>query len=125
MNYKELVVELKEAKSLIDSPEKWTQHKFGRDAWGHGLSTNEWSDTPPACMCSVGAIYEVNRRKDPTVCLYKVSSTRSDNAASFLTRVAGEVITRFNDSHSHAEVMALWDKAIAKAEKLAAEGEEK
>lgn len=121
MNYKEIAIELKEAKALIDSPEKWTKGKYGRDAYGDCVSTSEWGVNPPACMCSVGAIHMVQRSKNGSIL---VGRAAFGDSAALLGQVAGMSIEQYNDKHSHEKVMAVWDKAIAKAEELA-KGEEK
>lgn len=116
MNYKEIAIELKEAKALIDSPEKWTKGKYGRDAYGECVPTSEWGVNPPAYMCSVGALHMVKMRKDPTVSPH---DAMYGDSSRLLSKVAGAPIYSYNDRSSHGAVMAVWDEAIAKAEELA------
>lgn len=89
--------QLKAAKALIEKPENWLQGKYS-DKNGIQEST---------CFCSVGAIHRV---------LGNGAHAPDRNA---LTQAVGKVmgtdytdVTTYNDTHSHAEVMTMWDKAI-------------
>lgn len=86
------------AKALIDTPEKWTKNYFRTD---------------DGCYCAVGAI-DAATRPDPTF-------DRGDRAHAALLAALPEgalSITGFNDRRStvHADIMALFDRAIAAAE---------
>lgn len=100
---------LKDAKALIADPAHWTQGTPARDASGKPLSNEE---SPAAvCWCSIGALARVaNADPAPLYHLYPV-------ARHYLYKAtAGASIINFNDTHTHAEVMELWDKAIQLAE---------
>lgn len=100
------------AKTLIDSPEKWTQEEYARDANGRGVLPVE----DAVCFCSIGAIIRT---------AHDLSLNPMDryNAVDRLTQTVGDeptdyqsmTIAEFNDNRSHAEVMRIWDKAIALA----------
>lgn len=107
MNHAQIVADLKAAKALIDTPEKWTQGAYARSSIGVELT---YHNKEASCFCSWGALANV---KGSTGSTYEAlrfldSFTTQDN------------IVQFNDleSTTHAEVMAVWDKAIAKAEAL-------
>lgn len=87
---------LKAAKALIDSPEKWTQGEYWRDAEGNSV------DRPvdAACMCSMGALLATPGPAGPVACNYLMEACND------------QCVVEFNDTHSHAEVMQMWDKAI-------------
>lgn len=112
-------------KALIDTPEKWGKQKFAMNAEGEEV---DLQGDDVCKFCSAGAlsraIYDHDKRNG-------VTSHRLVRAAEFTRamdvlesqitdhawRIYEESInnmTYFNDSHTHAEVMALWDSAIAK-----------
>lgn len=99
----QLARDLRAAKALIDTPEKWTQRAHARTVEGYSCD----SDDPKATsFCSLGAIYR-------TVPVSEYS--REDCLRGALRPYAGN-IAHFNDNNTHADVMAAWDKAIADAE---------
>jgi hypothetical protein len=92
---------LRAARALIDTPEKWSP-----DGWGDG-------DT----RCAVHAL-------DSTDGVLRHLSGQvhvADPAFQALSRAMGGYPGDFNDSHTHAEVMAAYDRAIAHAEAAEAE----
>lgn len=99
---------LKEAKALIIDPENWTQGCLYRNAIGDQLQNHE---VDFACkFCTLGA-------------LIKAEGSIFGKARYFFGTVFDEfaeepgLISEFNDSHTHEEVMEMWDKVIAAAEK--------
>lgn len=98
---------LEDLKNLLTAPHSWFQ--------------GEYADDPdsPTCWCVDGAVahlrgiqpnpYYLDR--DPTLqTLAKIIEPDEAN----ITRVgASAIVARFNDSHTHEEVLALLDKAIA------------
>ena len=98
---------LTEARNLISDPKRWTQGAYARDA--AGLRT-EWDSPNAVCWCTIGAIgkaAEVASEHHPLVV----------RAIKQLKRAIGDrSISRFNDSHIHAQVMNGFDKAIAHRE---------
>lgn len=91
---------LKAAKALISDPTKWTQGAYARDA--EGTVTDPFA-SDAACWCSVRSIVAVSRE-------WFFASE------SLLEKAIGGGVIRFNDMHTHAEVMAAFDRAIELAE---------
>lgn len=91
---------LKAARELIAKPERWTRGSGARDASGQDVDA---SSDDAVCWCAIGAIVRVSENPVP--------------AEMLLRRVLpdGGFISAFNDSHDHAEVLALFDAAIASA----------
>lgn len=90
---------LREAKALIDTPEKWTQGRWHSDG----------------CYCMGGAVARAaTGETEPFAQDFR--SPRTYTARHALEAVIGGDIMAFNDSHAHAEVMAAFDRAIATAE---------
>lgn len=90
---------LRKAKALIDTPEKWTQKVYARDSNDNDVS---YAANSACKFCSLGALHRT-----------------SDNlylAMDYLGKRFGTFIDNYNDTHTHAEVMAKWDEAIALAE---------
>ena len=93
---------LRKAKALIDSPEKWLKGSYAADEHGNALQI----DNQIACkFCSVGALQKIC--DDANVYF---------GAMFYLGRETSNNVAIFNDTHTHAEVMAKWDEAIALAE---------
>jgi hypothetical protein len=93
---------LRKAKALIDTPEKWTKGSNARSMGGFKVSAYDES----ACkFCSIGALSKANNGDKRYSDIYYYLD------AAMVTRVSA-----FNDTHTHAEVMAKWDEAIALAE---------
>lgn len=99
---------LKGTRELLSVESRWTQKLYARRADGSGASV-----TSPfaSCWCLVGAADKVALDLKGYVGLLDdvLDSLRAEIGV-------GESLTRFNDSHSHAEVLALLDRAIAKVE---------
>lgn len=94
---------LRAARKRIERPECWTQFFPARNELG--LQVSPWQ-SEAARWCAWGAI-EAERPADT-------------NAETFLTQAMEAMgthgIGEFNDTHTHAEVLAAFDKAIAAAE---------
>jgi hypothetical protein len=94
---------LKAARKLIIDPSHWTQGAFGRDSAGR----KRWDGFHPDCTrwCASGALEKVTGKPLPK------------SAMRPLQEVMDSVdIATFNDHHTHAEVLAAFDEAIAKLE---------
>lgn len=97
---------LRKARELIADSTRWTKGAFARDEYGYPCS----ADDPYARVyCAIGAIEhfacaEVHT-KDSMECWY---------AELTLQEFVGDnqSVTEFNDSHTHAEVLAVFDRAI-------------
>jgi hypothetical protein len=95
---------LKAARELISVPERWTQHEYARDFHGNPVSAL----SPLAvCWCLNGALQRVKTEPGP----------------SYATKALREVLgkygpnpSEFNDTQNHPDVLALFDRAIAKLE---------
>ena len=86
---------LRAARALIDKPQKWCK----RYDFLHGRH------------CARGALLEVTDGLDRSGFLLH-------RTVSLLERATpGDRLMNYNDRHTHAEVMALFDRAIALAEK--------
>lgn len=94
---------LKEARKIISDEKNWTQGTFARDAGGKAASIRVGD-----CFCSVGAIAKVTDRNLIEPCPRQVLDALGVRSHAELAR--------FNDSHKHAEVLNLFDLAIARAE---------
>jgi hypothetical protein len=100
---------LRAAKALIEDPAHWVQGTYGRqtrESTEHLLG----DDPRTTCWCSVGAIQKV-------MGMYHEYTTEAllDKVSKNLHGVG---IINFNDraTTTHAQVMEVWDAAIAKAE---------
>lgn len=95
------------ARKKIEKPENWTQGQAARNKFQH------WCDPTYAfatCWCALGAIRSVVGRD-------LESDTFFVSAYKELVKVSEDrLIARFNDSHTHEEVLALFDRAIANAD---------
>ena len=95
----------KAARKLITTPENWTQGEYARDAKGKGLFRAQ--DASAVCWCAQGAIRKVYGEESDNLPAIGALKSVVDFPWSF---------TSFNDGHTHAEVLAAFDEAIAKAE---------
>jgi hypothetical protein len=87
------------ARDLISDPKRWTKSTYARRQDGSPCSA---LNAEAVCFCAVGAIARAtDGHFEPTVALVKQ-----------LKMLCGGDVIDFNDSHSHAEVLALFDKAI-------------
>lgn len=95
MTNKSTLQVLTEARALIAKPENWGWYVYddGRR------------------MCAAGAVCRANG----------VSRWHGGDAQIALQRVTGCYLGSFNDTHTHAEVLAVFDQAIA-AERAKAQG---
>lgn len=112
ISYHRLEHLLRRARRLIELREHWVQRDIAQDITGEGLSTPH---SPTAAkFCAIGALC---RAASPS---YEDSV---DQAVALLARIvrslvrvdAGgndEIVVEFNDSHSHSEVLELFDLAV-------------
>lgn len=97
--------ELIAVRKLIEKPENWTQGTYARNKDGETVSTYS-SDA--VCFCLSGAITRAcfcNR--------LLVRETIAKEAAKFTTDPDISPVPQFNDTHSHAKVLALLDRLIS------------
>ena len=93
---------LKQARELISVPERWTKGAFAYDAQDNDLGRG--NATGAVCWCALGAIEHV------------VDGPCRGHAEDMLEDQMGEPVDLYNDRHTHAEVIAAFDRAIAAAE---------
>ena len=101
---------LTEARELISEPGQWTKKFYARDALGGPV---EWENPMAVSWCSAGAIgkaagisQELQNRSLERQTLFR-------HALGELHRVAGDRgLAVFNDNHTHAEVLEIFDKVI-------------
>lgn len=100
------------AKEVIVNPENWIQNYFAYNKNGHPVGRGTHPDA--VCFCSVGAIQKVIGDKGDASEEF-LSARKVREVTKVLTIAAGETITDYNDTHTHSEVMEVWDKAIKNA----------
>lgn len=100
MNTREILIQ---ARSFIDTPEKWTKGHYALNA--NGKPVSEQGDEA-VCFCTAGAL---NRAGDNGYVKQKLARLAEDRGYMG--------VANFNDANrtTHADVMALFDKAIANA----------
>ena len=92
---------LEAARALIAEPEHWCQGAQALDATG---TVRRPCSRLAVRWCSLGATDRVTRYK----------GIRADNALYSALGMPPDIgIANFNDSHTHAEVLDLFDRAIA------------
>jgi hypothetical protein len=97
------------ARALIARPEAWTQGALARTVEnGVASSVGDFA----TCWCAEGAVVKVGgdeiwHEVEGGRCLYEQTLDALRVAAG------GIAIHRFNDTHSHADVLAAFDRAIA------------
>lgn len=100
---------LAEARKLIEKPENWCQGHYALSDDGADIS---WSDDSACRRCADGALMYVTR--DQTEAEedegYWAALKAIEAAIGDKSGVKG--ITVFNDKHTHAEVLAAFDRAI-------------
>lgn len=97
---------LEKARALITDPKHWTRGKFARDTCGSSVSVDSSTAT---CFCTVGAVYRVSA--SVTVGHHEALDLLA-NELDQLGRPSRSIPT-FNDSSTHEQVLALFDRAIA------------
>lgn len=92
---------LVKGRELISDEKRWTKGAFARDGNGHSL--NPWNITA-VCFCSIGALQRTHSKTDST---FHGAMAALDKAMS------EDGVIYFNDTQTHSEVLAAWDRAIA------------
>lgn len=100
---------LVKARELISAPERWMQNGLGVAVNGGELRTVSALLAAARagqikCMCMMGALIVAEGSEEPF----------SERAARFERALGLENIVVFDDSATHAEVLAVFDAAIAK-----------
>lgn len=110
---------LKAIRAKIEKPENWTQHVPVRDRDGNAL--NMTNDPRAACWCWIGAHWACGRADPAHMAITHKVENFINEFVDAQERDTG-IMIRFNDTHTHDEVIAMTDKAIAHAEQLETEG---
>jgi hypothetical protein len=92
------------ARKLIEQPEHWTKGHYARDARGAPVLP---IDSEAVCWCTVGALGRADQERDTNEVYL--------NTRMVLLEHMQPCLSEFNDNHTHAEVLAAFDKAIAAA----------
>ena len=106
---------LKKARELISDESRWTQGWYAKNNNGAWTS---WIGPDAVCFCSIGAMAHVS--KDAVFVIE--SSPAFAALASAMQEDHDQhenVVAEFNDMHTHAEVLAAFDRAIAAVSKEA------
>jgi hypothetical protein len=106
---------LKSARALIGDPSSWAQEDFARNRNGDPV---ESSDDTAVCFCAYGALNRVTKTHDGMTITLTGNRPRDIAIATLVREARGEYpgdLADFNDSASHSEVLALFDRAIARA----------
>jgi hypothetical protein len=107
---------LMKARALLAEPSHWTQGEYARTPAGIGMMP--WSDRA-VCWDLAGAVYFV-AAQDQGRCDVMRAELEGYPATQLLRNLAGcESLQQWNDdpSRTHAEVLALLDRAIAEVER--------
>lgn len=105
---------LQKARDLVSDPKRWTQNAFARDEDGRDGPSYDGDWFEPVCFCSLGALAHVCGMEP------EHELPGEDVLAGVIAEQNGleydlSLIHEFNDSHTHAEVLAIFDLAIARA----------
>lgn len=85
------------ARELISAPERLARGQYARDINGEGCSSD---DENAVCFCSIGAIHRVGGDWDEK---------------RFLRAEMDGTIIDFHETHTHAEILSAFDRAIESA----------
>lgn len=97
---------IKAARERIAKPENWTRKAYARDRAG----MNIWPRWPGAvCWCSIGALTSVGAATDENAMAAMAQQELEKD-------LVGGNLMAFNDASTHAEVIAAFDKTIARLE---------
>lgn len=102
MNIKEILIA---ARAKIERPENWTKGVFARDPQGRDVAP---TSKTAVCWCTIGAITATGVGYDDEAL-----------ASNYLRReidTHDKSIWKFNDTSTHAEVLAMFDRAISVSE---------
>lgn len=98
---------LKAARDLIAKPENWIQGAYARSEDGRDTMPYDVSST---CFCSVGALFKAGADS------FKFSELLPFEIRDAFGVMKENDLVKFNDTHTHAEVLSLFSKAITSAE---------
>jgi hypothetical protein len=107
---------LKAGRAVIADPTRWTQGVWVRDAQGVSLDDDVMSEAA-ACFCSDGALYRAVGYAASNAAPAEYGSAYHELNVTVNELEGISDIIGYNDSHTHAEVLAVWDATIARLEK--------
>lgn len=114
MNYLEL---LKAGREIISNPDNWCQD--GIAFAENSVLPISACDSKAVSWCSVGALYKANGRDS-------VDNDLMQAYCALEAMTPGGSIPKYNDTYTHEEVLALWDRTIAMVTaKIASEAHDK
>lgn len=93
---------LSRARELIADRKSWTQKSWAKDKYG--VSTQPESSAA-VCFCSLGAIYKATLE-------FGAVQKYEFEAKDALQHQMHMTVIRFNDSHTHREVLEKFDAAL-------------
>ena len=92
------------ARAKIDTPQKWCTGALAKDLFGKSCVPLSKSAVQ---YCAIGAVRSLGR----------ISNLSRDRAVVLLNSACSIPIHHFNDRSEHADIMALYDKAISIAKR--------
>ena len=98
-------------RELISDPSRWTQGASARDDRDNRVGATAGV---AVCWCSMGALHKTATAEGSTY-----EDAYGAMMASLSLIAPDDGLANFNDTHTHSEVLALWDRAI-EAEKAKA-----
>lgn len=103
---------LKAMRALISDPARWTQDAWARDASGRPVME---FDPTAVSFCMAGAWQHIIWAAFPARAEAPLRRDLVTSVAGTLRALTHMPTGEYNDTHSHAEVLAVVDRAIAEA----------
>lgn len=102
---------LTQTRDLISDPKNWTQNTFARNKYGDPVPFFYKS---AVCFCSIGALKRVCNYEimNDFEYFYNHSYDLLNKIVVEITKDPSQTIGHYNDSHTHNEVIAVFNKAI-------------
>lgn len=98
---------------LIERPENWQQRSYNNAVWNEGAQGDLWLQKAPTCFCLAGAIQQVTA-PNQLLNIFQQSLAHTSLSKALGFKEPTELFD-FNDTHTHAEVLALLASAIERA----------
>lgn len=102
----DLIDRYKAVRKLISLPERWTQGEYAKDVQGYPVKPKTME---AVCFCTLGALERVAHDR-----------VERRQMQKYLTRIATEEtgldLVELNDTSTHEEIIAFFDRAISKLE---------
>ena len=96
---------LEKARAILALPEHWCQQSYARSSTGEKLS--DVTDPTACSWCMLGAVEKI----EDSFSVVRQVGHHLEQAARALGYRVNRIID-FNDSHTHQEVLRVFDKAI-------------